>query len=86
MRSKLRDHFKRHFATYILITNVLCALSVAAFAILGVLSSMLSVPMLVGNAIIFGVIYAIGKFGNEQLEDIPKIDEFEKGNSRVCEH
>lgn len=80
MRSKIRAHFKRHFANYVLATNMLCAISVAAFAIIGVLSSMMSVPMLVGNAIVFGTIYAIGKFGNEQLEDIPKVDEFEKGH------
>ena len=78
MRSKIRNHLKRHFATYIIITNILCAIGVAAFAILGVLSSMLSVPALIGNAAVFGIIYAVGKFGNEQLEDIPKVDEFEK--------
>lgn len=79
MRKKIREHLKRHFSLYILITNVLCAISVAAFAILGVLSTYMSVPVLIGNAIVFGLIYAIGKFGNEQLEDMPKVDEFEKG-------
>lgn len=83
MRSKIREHLKRHFATYILITNIMAAVSVAAFAVLGALSNMMSVPMLIGNAVVFGIVYAIGKFGNEQLEDIPKIDEFEKGNSHV---
>lgn len=77
----MKDHLRKHFALYILITNILCAVSVAAFAVLGVLSSMLSVPMLIVNAGVFGIIYAVGKFGNEQLEDIPKIDEFEKGNT-----
>lgn len=79
MRHRIREHLKRHFSLYMIITNALCAIGVAAFAILGVLSSMLSVPMLIANAAIFGVIYAVGKFGNEQLEDIPKVDEFEKG-------
>jgi len=75
----MKEHFKRHFATYILITNVLCAVSVAAFAVIGLLQYMMSVPVLIGNAIVFGLLYALGKFGNEQLEDLPKVDEFEKG-------
>lgn len=79
MRNKIREHLKRHFSLYILVTNILCAISVAAFAILGVLSTYMSVPVLVVNSAVFGMIYAIGKFGNEQLEDMPKVDEFEKG-------
>ena len=83
MRNKIREHLKRNFAAYILITNILCAVSVAAFAVIGLLQYMLTVPMLIGNAAVFGILYAIGKFGNEQLEDMPKVDEFEKGYPRV---
>lgn len=83
MRNAIREHLKRHFSLYILITNVLCAIGVAAFAIIGVLSTYMSVPVLIGNAAVFGLIYAVGKFGNEQLEDIPKVDEFEKGYPHV---
>lgn len=79
MKTKIKEHLKRHFATYIFLTNMLCAIGVAAFAIIGALSAYMSVPMLVGNAIVFGIIYGIGKFGNEQLEDMPKVDEFERG-------
>jgi len=82
MKQRIREHLKRHFSLYVIITNALCAIAVAAFAILGVFSSLLSVPVLIANATIFGVIYAIGKFGNEQLEDIPKVYEFENG----CRH
>lgn len=83
MKHRIREHLKRHFSLYILITNILCAIGVAAFAILGVLSTYMSVPVLLGNAAVFGLIYAVGKFGNEQLEDIPKVDEFEKGYPHV---
>lgn len=84
MKERIRAHLKRHFAAYILFTNLLCALSVGVFAVLGVLSNMMSTPVLVGNAVVFGIIYAIGKFGNEQLEDMPKVAEFEKGAPHVC--
>ena len=76
----MKEHLKRHFSTYMLITNMLCAIGVAAFAIIGVLSTYMSVPMLMGNVVVFGIIYAIGKFGNEQLEDLPKVEDFERGH------
>lgn len=78
MGSKIKAHMKKYFSQYVFVTNVLCAVSVGAFATLGVLSSLLSVPMLLGNALVFGIIYAVGKFGNDQLEDIPKLDEYER--------
>lgn len=79
----MKEHLRRNFSLYILLTNILCAIGVAAFAILGVLSAYMSAPVLVGNAIVFGLLYAVGKFGNEQLEDLPKVDEFEKGYPHV---
>lgn len=74
MRTRLRNHFKRHYATYILVTNTMVAVATGAFAILGVLSDMLTVPVLLSNAVVFGLIMLIGKLGNEQLEDIEKIE------------
>lgn len=79
MKTRIREHLKRHFSTYISATNFLYAISIAALTVLGVFSNMMSVPMLIGNAAVFGVMYAVGKFGNEQLEDLPRVDEFEKG-------
>jgi hypothetical protein len=79
MKQQFIDHIKRHYATYIMITNLMISLGVAAFAIIGALATQLSVPVLLCNAIVFGVLWGIGKFGNEQLEDMPKVAEFEKG-------
>lgn len=80
----MKDHMKRHFSTYVFVTNVLCAVSIAGLATLGALSSALSIPALGVNALIFGVIYAVGKFGNDQLEDIPRLDEFECRVNNKC--
>lgn len=77
MRNKIRKHLLAHYGTYMVITNIMIALGAGAFAILGLLSAYVSVPVLVVNAIVFGVLLAVGKFGNEQLEDIPKICEVE---------
>lgn len=73
MRAAIREHLLAHYGTYMVITNIMIAVGAAAFAILGLLSAYVSVPVLVGNAIIFGVLLAVGRFGNEQLEDIPKV-------------
>jgi hypothetical protein len=81
IRTKIRDHLSRHFATYVFVTNAMVAISIAAFSVLGVFSSMISTPILIVNAIVFGMLYAVGKFGNEQLEDLPKIEAFEKGHT-----
>lgn len=77
MKQLIRKHLKAHYGLYMLITNAMIAIGTAAFAILGLLSSMVSVPVLIGNAIVFGILIAIGKFGNEQLEDMPKVCEVE---------
>lgn len=66
----IKAHFKQHYAAYIMATNAMIAVATAAFAILGVFSGSLSTPVLVGNAAVFGAIWAIGKFGNETLEDL----------------
>ena len=67
---EVKEHFKKHMSSYVMATNAMIAISTAAFAVLGVFSGSLTTPVLVGNAAVFGVIWALGKFGNEQLEDM----------------
>ncbi|UAV89685.1 hypothetical protein [Pseudomonas phage COT4] len=66
----IKAHLKEHMSSYVMATNAMIAVSTAAFAILGVFSGTLTTPVLVGNAFVFGTIWAVGKFGNEQLEDM----------------
>lgn len=80
----MKDHMKRHFSTYVVVTNGLIAVSIAGLATLGALSGALSVPALSINAIIFGAVYAVGKFWNDQLEDIPRLEEFECKVNNKC--
>lgn len=77
MGNDMKEHMKRHFSTYVIATNALIAISIAGLATLGALSGALTVPVLTGNALVFGAVYAVGKFGNDQLEDIPRLDAFE---------
>ncbi|ATN92792.1 hypothetical protein QGX11_gp029 [Pseudomonas phage PPSC2] len=66
----LKAHFKKHYTAYIMATNAMIGVSTAAFAIMGIFSGSLSTPVLFGNAAVFGMIWAIGRFGNETLEDL----------------
>lgn len=66
----IKAHLKEHMSYYVLATNAMIAVATAAFAVIGVFSGSLTTPVLVGNAAVFGTIWAIGKFGNEQLEDM----------------
>lgn len=77
---EFKAHLKEHMSSYVMVTNAMVAIATAAFAVLGVFSGSLTTPVLVGNAAVFGTIWAIGKFGNEQLEDM------EHENLYTCAH
>ncbi len=77
MKSKIRKHLLAHYSTYMMITNIMVAVGAGAFAVLGLLSALVSVPVLILNAVIFGVLLMVGRFGNEQLEDLPLVCKLE---------
>lgn len=79
----MKEHMKKHFSAYVVLTNGLIAVGVAGLAGLGVLSGTLTLPVLSANVGIFGFVYAMGKFWNDQLEDMPRIEAFEKGSEGV---
>lgn len=70
----IKAHLKEHMSSYVMVTNAMIAIATAAFAVLGVFSGSLTTPVLVGNAAVFGTIWAVGKLGNEQLEDMEHED------------
>lgn len=72
----IKAHLKQHMSSYIMATNAMIAVATAAFAIIGVFSGSMTTPVLVGNAAVFGTIWAVGKFGNEQLEDMEHEDHY----------
>lgn len=69
----VKRHLKKYSAYYVMATNGMIAIATAAFAVIGVFSGSMTTPVLVGNAAVFGTVWAIGKFGNEQLEDMEHI-------------
>ena len=75
----IKAHLKKHLSSYVMATNAMIAVATAAFAVIGVFSGSLTTPVLVCNAAVFGAVWAVGKFGNEQLEDM----EYEGGHCHV---
>lgn len=76
----IKAHLKEHIHAYVMATNAMIAVATVAFAVIGVFSGSLTTPVLVGNAAVFGTIWALGKFGNEQLEDMEYEDHLNCGH------
>jgi hypothetical protein len=54
--------------------NFLIALSVSGLSVLGVLSSELALPLLVGCALFLGLLGLVGRFVDQTVEDIGEED------------
>lgn len=54
--------------------NLLIALSVSGLSVLGVLSSELAFPILVGCALFLGLLGLCGRFVDQSLEDVSEAD------------
>ena len=55
--------------------NFLVALSVSGLSVLGVLSSELALPILVGCALFLGLLGLCGRFVDQSLEDVGDTDD-----------
>ena len=58
--------------------NFLIALSVSGLSVLGVLSSELAFPILVGCALFLGLLGVAGRFVDQNLDDVMECDKEEK--------
>lgn len=55
--------------------NFLIALSISGLSVLGVLSSELALPLLVGCALFLGLLGLVGRFIDQSVDDINEWDE-----------
>ena len=55
--------------------NFLTALSVSGLSVLGVLSSELALPILIGCALFLGLLGLCGRFVDQSLEDVGDTDD-----------
>lgn len=69
---KIAKNWKRRLKSYSslsLIANILIALSVSGLSVLGVLTSELAFPLLVGLAVTFGVVGLAGRIIDEAIDN-----------------
>lgn len=72
-KPRLIKDWKRQLKSYSFLSilgNFLVALSVSGLSVLGVLSSNVAFPLLVGLAITFGLFGLCGRFIDQSLDDI----------------
>lgn len=72
---KWHKNWKQLLKTYSflsLVANALVAISVSGLAVLGILSSELAFPVLATAGVILGVLGGIGRFVDQEVEDINK--------------
>ena len=74
---KLLPNKKRILKSYSFLSiaaNFLTALSVSGLSVLGVLSSELALPILIGCALFLGLLGLCGRFIDQEIEDTSKDD------------
>ena len=72
-KPRLIPDWKKQLKSYSFLSmlcNFLTALSVSGLAVLGVLSSNVAFPVLVGLAITFGLFGLVGRFLDQSVEDV----------------
>lgn len=65
----------RSYSSLSIIANILVALSVSGLSVLGVISNVITIPLLVGLAASFGILGLIGRVVDESIDDLEGEDE-----------
>ena len=71
-------HMCKHYHTYSFIANGLIAVSMAGLAFLGVLTHAMTVTAMVCWGGLFALIFALGKWLDQEVEDMDKVTNHEE--------
>lgn len=75
MGRKFYNHLCKHYRLYSFTANSLSAISMAGFALLGLLNDTMAVTWLVGWGIMFALMLGIGKLLDQEIDDLDKVKE-----------
>lgn len=64
----------KSYSSWSIIANLLVALSISGLSVLGVISNVLAIPVLVGLAILFGILGLCGRIVDQELDDVGEGD------------
>lgn len=73
----LYKHMCKHYRLYSFTANALIALAIAGLALLGVLNTVLTVQMLITWGAVLAAIYAVGKWLDQEVDDLDKLRKHE---------
>lgn len=79
--NRLHKHMCKHYHTYSLVANGLTAMAVAGLALLGVLNGVLTAAAMLAWGVLFALIYTVGKWLDQEVEDIDKVIEHSNNDS-----
>lgn len=80
---KVYGHLRRHYSLYSFIANALNAIAMAGFALVGLLNDTMAVTWLVGWGIMFAVLLGFGKFLDQEMDDLDKVEEHENESDYI---
>lgn len=78
MTKRFYLHLGKYYSRYSMLANTLIALALAGFALLGILSTALTVVMLATWGGGFACLYTVGKLLDQEVDDLEKV----KGHMR----
>ena len=70
LASNWKQRLIKSYSSLSIIANILVAVSISGLAVLGVISSVIAIPLLVTLAITFGVVGLIGRVVDQGLDDV----------------
>lgn len=73
MPNKIYRHMCLNYNIYSLIANSLIALSIAGLSLLGVLTTVLTTTALVAWAVLFAILFGVGKLIDQEVDDLDKV-------------
>lgn len=70
---RLNSHMLKFYGVYSFLANSLVAISVSGLTLLGVISTSTTVAVLITWGVIFATMFAIGKWLDQEVEDLDKV-------------
>ena len=70
-----KSRLLKSYSSLSIIANIAIALSVSGLSVLGAISHVFAIPLLVGLAILFGILGLLGRIVDQQIDSLRKEDD-----------
>lgn len=70
LASNWKERLTKSYSSLSIIANIAIALSVSGLSVLGAISHVFAIPLLVGLAILFGILGLAGRIIDQGLDDV----------------